>query len=136
MGILLFLTQTKKPTLSGDGVILPQLDEEDEEGGDPRAELVRKLLEYQAFKEAAKELGLLEGERAKMFTRQKLKMSCSKTVKSAHLPGANEPSCSSRRAFQAATAVKPSKDSSRDSFWSGNHPPIGWPLESWRVTAA
>jgi len=44
--------------------------EEDEEAGDPRNELVQKLLEYQAFKEAAKELGLLEGERSKTFTRQ------------------------------------------------------------------
>lgn len=44
--------------------------EEDEEGEDPRAELVRKLLEYQAFKEAAKELGVMETERAKEFTRQ------------------------------------------------------------------
>lgn len=44
--------------------------EEDEDGEDPRAELVRKLLEYQAFKEAAKELGDMELERAKEFTRQ------------------------------------------------------------------
>lgn len=44
--------------------------EEEEEGEDPRAELVRKLLEYQAFKEAAKELGLMELDRAKEFTRQ------------------------------------------------------------------
>ena len=44
--------------------------QEEEEGGDPRAELVKKLLEYQAFREAAKELGLLEHERAKVFTRQ------------------------------------------------------------------
>ena len=52
-------------------MLLPQDNaEEDEEGGDPRAELVRKLLEYQAFKEAAKELGLLEDERGKIFTRQ------------------------------------------------------------------
>lgn len=48
----------------------PEPGEEDEEGGDPRAELVRKLLEYQAFKEAAKELGVLEGERGRIFTRQ------------------------------------------------------------------
>ena len=48
----------------------PTEDEEDEDGGDPRAELVRKLLEYQAFKEAAKELGMLEWERGKVFTRQ------------------------------------------------------------------
>lgn len=53
-------------------MLLPQEadKEEDEEGQDPRAELVRKLLEYQAFKEAAKELGLLEDERGKIFTRQ------------------------------------------------------------------
>ncbi len=44
--------------------------EDDESGQDPRTELVRKLLEYQAFKEAARELGLLEGERSKFFTRQ------------------------------------------------------------------
>lgn len=52
-------------------MLLPQETmDEDEEGQDPRAELVRKLLEYQAFKEAAKELSLLEGERGKIFTRQ------------------------------------------------------------------
>ena len=52
-------------------MLLPvEKDEDESEGEDPRSELVRKLLEYQAFKEAAKELGMLEGERAKMFTRQ------------------------------------------------------------------
>lgn len=52
-------------------MLLPQdSPDEDEEGGDPRAELVRRLLEYQAFKEAAKELGFLEIERTKVFTRQ------------------------------------------------------------------
>ena len=51
--------------------LLPQdKNEEDDEGGDPRAELVRKLLEYQAFKEAAKELGFLEDEQGRIFTRQ------------------------------------------------------------------
>ncbi len=45
-------------------------DEEDETGEDPRAELVRKLLEYQAFREAAKQLGMLEDERGRIFTRQ------------------------------------------------------------------
>lgn len=44
--------------------------EEEDEGEDPRTELVQKLLEYQAFKEAARELGLLETERGKIFTRQ------------------------------------------------------------------
>ena len=52
-------------------MLLPPSEEEDEEeGGDPRAELVRKLLEYQAFREAAKGLGMLEDERGKVFTRQ------------------------------------------------------------------
>lgn len=53
-------------------MLLPVEEEgsEEDDGLDPRDELVRKLLEYQAFKAAAKELGLLEGERAKMFTRQ------------------------------------------------------------------
>lgn len=53
-------------------MLLPQEADnpEDEDGLDPRAELVRKLLEYQAFKEAAKGLGLLEDERGKIFTRQ------------------------------------------------------------------
>lgn len=48
----------------------PAEEEEEEEGEDPRTELVRKLLEYQAFREAAKELGMLEDERGRMFTRQ------------------------------------------------------------------
>lgn len=52
-------------------MLLPQTEDvEDEDGMDPRAELVRKLLEYQAFKEAAKELSTLEDERGKVFTRQ------------------------------------------------------------------
>ena len=50
--------------------LLPTEKEGEEDGEDPRAELVRKLLEYQAFKEAAKELGFLQTERGKMFTRQ------------------------------------------------------------------
>ena len=52
-------------------MLLPPTEEEDDETGeDPRTELVRKLLEYQAFKEAAKKLGVLEDERWKIFTRQ------------------------------------------------------------------
>lgn len=45
-------------------------DEEDEdEGLDPRDELVEKLLEYQSYKQAAKTLGEKEEERSKMYTR-------------------------------------------------------------------
>lgn len=52
-------------------MLLPdETPEDDEDGEDPRAELIRKLLEYQAFKEAAAELGILEHERGKVFTRQ------------------------------------------------------------------
>lgn len=51
--------------------LLPtEKEAEENEGEDPRAELVKKLLEYQAFKEAARELGILQTERGKMFTRQ------------------------------------------------------------------
>ena len=52
-------------------MLLP-LDEEEkeEEGPDPRTVLIEKLLEYHAFKQAAAELGLLESERGKVFTRQ------------------------------------------------------------------
>lgn len=52
-------------------MLLPSEEEsEEEEGGDPRTELVQKLLEYQAFREAARKLGFLEDERGKVFTRQ------------------------------------------------------------------
>lgn len=52
-------------------LLLPdETAEEEEDGEDPRAELVRKILEYQAFKEAAKELSTLEDERSQIFTRK------------------------------------------------------------------
>lgn len=52
-------------------MLLPQDNTDDELlEQDPRAELVRKLLEYQAFKEAAKKLGFMEDERGMVFTRQ------------------------------------------------------------------
>lgn len=52
-------------------MLLPADEEdEEEEGPDPRAVLIEKLLEYQAFKQAAQGLGMLESERGKVFTRQ------------------------------------------------------------------
>ena len=52
-------------------MLLPVDEEEkEEEGPDPRAVLIEKLLEYQAFKQAAQELGVLETERGKAFARQ------------------------------------------------------------------
>jgi len=52
-------------------MLLPADDtlEEEDGGEDPRAELVRKLMEYQAFREAARELGFKEDERTKVYTR-------------------------------------------------------------------
>ncbi|MEW6778000.1 MAG: segregation/condensation protein A, partial [Bdellovibrionota bacterium] len=41
-------------------MLLPQIEEPGEEGEDPRAELVRRLLEYQAIKEAAVALADLD----------------------------------------------------------------------------
>ena len=43
---------------------------EEVEEEDPRAELIRRLLEYQKFKEAAKRLGNLESNRKDIFTRR------------------------------------------------------------------
>src|SRR3989338_5925137 len=45
------------------------LTPEEEEGEDPRAELVRKLLEYKKFKEAAGALSVMEREQSKVFVR-------------------------------------------------------------------
>jgi segregation and condensation protein A len=45
-------------------------DSEAEEGEDPRWELIRQLVEYKKFKEAALQLGQREDEQANLFTRQ------------------------------------------------------------------
>lgn len=52
-------------------MLLPQdiQEEEDDEDIDPRTDLVNKLLEYQAFKEAAKDLNMLQNERKMSFKR-------------------------------------------------------------------
>lgn len=47
----------------------PREAEEGEEGQDPRAELARRLLEYQRFKDAAFKLRLMEHDRQQIFTR-------------------------------------------------------------------
>ncbi len=49
-------------------MLLPR--EEGEEEEDPRAELVRRLLEYKRFKEASENLELLEHEQRKIFFRR------------------------------------------------------------------
>jgi segregation and condensation protein A len=46
-------------------------DDEEEEGGDPRDELVRRLLEYKKYKEAALGLREKEGYQRGIFTREK-----------------------------------------------------------------
>jgi segregation and condensation protein A len=50
-------------------LLLPKAPGEEEEE-DPRAELVRRLLEYKRYKEASAVLQQLEGEQNKLFTRQ------------------------------------------------------------------
>jgi segregation and condensation protein A len=51
-------------------MLLPSHGEEDgDEGTDPRAELTRRLLEYQRYKSAAEDLRYLEHERQQLFSR-------------------------------------------------------------------
>ena len=52
-------------------MLLPpdETQEEEEEMEDPRAELVRKLVEYKKFKEAAQDLKTLEEKRKEVYTR-------------------------------------------------------------------
>ncbi|HEY5649312.1 MAG TPA: segregation/condensation protein A, partial [Nitrospiria bacterium] len=52
-------------------MLLPpsETEEEEEEAGDPRAELVRRLLEYQQFKDAAQKLAHRENEWRDVFDR-------------------------------------------------------------------
>jgi segregation and condensation protein A len=50
-------------------MLLPRRTEEDEEDEDPREELVRNLLEYRKFKEAAGHFAEKERDRRKVFTR-------------------------------------------------------------------
>jgi segregation and condensation protein A len=50
-------------------MLLPRTPGEEEEE-DPRAELVRRLLEYKRFKEASQNLSLLEDEQRKLYFRQ------------------------------------------------------------------
>lgn len=52
-------------------MLLPQQElEEDEEGGeDPREQLVKQLLEYKKFREAANELRIMELKQKEVFTR-------------------------------------------------------------------
>ncbi|HJN02572.1 MAG: segregation/condensation protein A [Nitrospinota bacterium] len=52
-------------------MLLPQQEQEDEEesGEDPREKLVRKLLEYKKYKEAAGKLRVMEFHQNKVFTR-------------------------------------------------------------------
>lgn len=48
----------------------PENPDDDEEGTDPRAELIRRLLEYKSYKDAAGSLGDKEETWSRVFTRQ------------------------------------------------------------------
>jgi segregation and condensation protein A len=50
-------------------MLLPRRAEDEEEEEDPREELVRNLIEYRKFKEAAEHLAEREGDRRRVFTR-------------------------------------------------------------------
>jgi len=54
-------------------MLLPRRSSEDEEEEDPRDELVKNLLEYRRFKEAAYQLAQREEERRKIFTRPSIR---------------------------------------------------------------
>ncbi|MGB9772992.1 MAG: segregation and condensation protein A [Bacteroidota bacterium] len=51
-------------------MLLPASESEEEEEVDPRADLVRRLLEYKKYKELAGELSALEKEQLKVYYRQ------------------------------------------------------------------
>lgn len=54
-------------------MLLPPDETEEEVVEDPRAELVRKLLEYKRFKEAAEQLSNLESKKRNIFSREENK---------------------------------------------------------------
>ncbi len=50
-------------------MLLPRRSDEEEEEEDPRDELVRNLLEYKKYKEAAQHMAEMENDRRRVFTR-------------------------------------------------------------------
>ena len=66
-----FLVMASTLTLIKSRMLLPvQEGEEDDEGEDPRAELIQNLLEYQKFKDLASELHEKELAQREIFTRE------------------------------------------------------------------
>lgn len=71
-----FLVMASKLAHIKSRMLLPKEDrepEEDEEEGDPRADLVRRLLEYQRFKDAAEQLAELEWLGRDVFVRPEVR---------------------------------------------------------------
>jgi segregation and condensation protein A len=68
-----FLVMASTLTLIKSKMLLPvsETEEDEDEGEDPRAELVEKLLEYQKFKDLAQELQEKELLQREIFTREK-----------------------------------------------------------------
>jgi segregation and condensation protein A len=76
----------------------PENPDEDEEGADPRAELIRRLLEYKRFKDAASSLEQREFDRSKVFTRE--------TGVAPELPAEDEPLLFDFHLFDLLAALK------------------------------
>jgi segregation and condensation protein A len=76
----------------------PENPEGDEDGVDPRAELIRRLLEYKSFKEAAGSLGHKEETWSQVYTRQ------AETI--ADIPADNEPLLFDFHLFDLLAALK------------------------------
>lgn len=66
-----FLVMAASLTYIKSKMLLPSLtpDEEQDEGEDPRAELMRRLIEYKKYKEAAQEFRLLEEKQQSTYAR-------------------------------------------------------------------
>ncbi len=76
----------------------PENPESDEDGVDPRAELIRRLLEYKSFKEAAGSLGDKEETWSQVYTRQ--------SESAPDLPAEDEPLLFDFHLFDLLAALK------------------------------
>jgi segregation and condensation protein A len=95
-----FLVMASTLTHIKSRMLLPPPDNpaDDEEGTDPRAELIRRLLEYKRFKDAAVTLEHREFDRSKVFTRE--------TAGASELPADDQPPLFDFHLFDLLAALK------------------------------